>query len=100
MKGREPWTLQGHGKEDWAATKPASGFSPIEYPKPDGKLSFDILTNLARSGTNHEGDQPAHLRIKTGMEKVPAESSYAVYGAPESRFCPAKVYEYPEPGSA
>lgn len=45
-------------------TRPAAEFQPIEYPKPDGVLSFDLLTNLARSGTNHEGDQPAHLRIK------------------------------------
>jgi electron-transferring-flavoprotein dehydrogenase len=97
LNGREPWTLRGHGAEDWAATKPAAGFSPIVYPKPDGVLSFDLLTNLARSGTSHEADQPAHLRVKAGMESTPAETSFKVFAAPESRFCPAGVYEYPEP---
>jgi hypothetical protein len=48
-------------------TRPAAEFQPIEYPKPDGVLSFDLLTNLARSGTNHEGDQPPHLRIKVAF---------------------------------
>jgi hypothetical protein len=62
-KGREPWTLR-HSTPDSGMTKPAVGFSPINYPKPDGVLSFDLLTNLARSGTSHEADQPSHLRIK------------------------------------
>lgn len=97
LKGKEPWTFH-HTGTDAEATKPAKNFTPIDYPKPDGKLSFDILTNLARSNTNHEGDQPSHLRIKKGMENVPSEVSWAEYAAPETRFCPAKVYEYPEPG--
>jgi electron-transferring-flavoprotein dehydrogenase len=97
LQGREPWTLRGHGQEDWQATRPAAEFQPIAYPKPDGVLSFDLLTNLARSGTGHEADQPAHLSIKPGMEAAPATSS-AKFAAPESRFCPAQVYEYPEPG--
>jgi len=93
LGGKEPWTFSNH-KTDSEKTLPASECKPIDYPKPDGKISFDILTNLARSGTNHEGDQPVHLRVKEGMEDVPSEVSYKVYGAPETRFCPAKVYEY------
>lgn len=95
LKGREPWTFH-HTTKDSETTEPAAKHTPIAYPKPDGKLSFDILTNLARSGTNHEGDQPSHLRIKPGMEAVPSDVSYKVYAGPEGRFCPAKVYEYPE----
>jgi len=96
LKGREPWTFR-NDKTDAEKTQPASGFSPIKYPKPDGKLSFDLLTNLARSGTNHEHDQPSHLRIKPGMENVPTDVSFKTFAAPESRFCPARVYEFPEP---
>jgi len=95
LKGREPWTFHNTVK-DCDKTKPAAEFEPIAYPKPDGVLSFDLLSNLSRSGTNHEGDQPPHLRIKPGMESVPTEVSYKVYAGPEGRFCPAKVYEYPE----
>ena len=62
-RGREPWTLR-HAAADSATTQPAAGYAPIAYPKPDGVLSFDLLTNLARSGTSHEADQPSHLRIK------------------------------------
>jgi electron-transferring-flavoprotein dehydrogenase len=106
LKGREPWTLSGkHGSAgagggaaaDAAATEPAWMHERIAYPKPDGVLSFDLLTNLARSGTSHEADQPAHLRVKPGAECAPARSCEK-WGAPESRFCPAGVYEYPEPG--
>ena len=95
LRGKEPWTFH-NDKPDSAKTKKASECTPIEYPKPDGKLSFDLLTNLARSGTNHEGDQPAHLRIKPDKAHVPSSVSFKEYGAPETRFCPARVYEYPE----
>ena len=91
-KGKEPWTLR-NTKRDSEKTKPASEFEPIEYPKPDGKLSFDILTNLARSGTNHE-DQPSHLRIKPEFKDTPHNISFPEYAGPEQRFCPARVYEY------
>lgn len=67
----------------------------IEYPKHDGKLTFDLLTNLTRSGTNHDHDQPSHLVIKDGLENVPSQSINK-FGGPEQRFCPAKVYEYVE----
>jgi len=96
LRGREPWTFR-NSRTDAEATVPAAAAAPIEYPKPDGVLSFDLATSLARSGVAHEADQPPHLRIKPGMEGAPARS-YALWGAPESRFCPAGVYEYPEPG--
>lgn len=96
-KGMEPFTLH-NDKPDAEKTAPAAQAAKIAYPKPDGKLSFDLLTNLARSGTNHEHDQPSHLRIKPGMESVPTDVSFKVYDGPEGRFCPAKVYEYPEDG--
>jgi electron-transferring-flavoprotein dehydrogenase len=70
-----------------------SQHKPIEYPKHDGVLTFDLLTNLQRSGTNHDHDQPAHLKIKSDKTDVP-NLSFQKYGAPEERFCPAKVYEY------
>ena len=95
LRGMEPWTFH-HAHKDSECTKPASNFQPIEYPKPDGELSFDLLTNLARAGTAHEHDQPSHLRIKPDKADVPSSVSFATYGAPESRFCPAGVYEYPE----
>ncbi|EGD80525.1 dehydrogenase [Salpingoeca rosetta] len=91
-RGKEPWTLP-NDKTDAERTRPAAEFKPIEYPKPDGKLTFDLLSNLARSNTYHE-DQPSHLRVKPELSDVPADVSYPVYAAPESRFCPARVYEY------
>lgn len=96
-KGMEPLTLSKHGdKRDSEFTKKASECEPIEYPKPDGVLSFDILTNLQRAGTNHEHDQPAHLRVKAELADVPNTISIKEYAGPEQRFCPAKVYEYNE----
>lgn len=99
LKGRESWTFH-NTVPDHAKTKPAAECAPILYPKPDGVLSFDILTNLTRSGTNHEHDQPAHLKIKEGMEGVAANQSLPVYDGPEQRFCPAAVYSYTEPDEA
>ncbi|KAL7506110.1 hypothetical protein ACHAXN_008457 [Cyclotella atomus] len=99
-KGREPWTLpasvgsEGGLHTDSKSTKPANEFEPIEYPAPDGKLTFDLLTNLQRSGTYHEDDQPSHLKIKPDVASVPESISLQVYAAPETRFCPAGVYEY------
>eukprot|EP00049_Salpingoeca_infusionum_P017811 m.354436 g.354436 ORF g.354436 m.354436 type:complete len:617 (+) comp17022_c0_seq1:285-2135(+) len=92
LRGKEPWTLPSKGK-DSDATEPASKHTPIDYPKPDGKLTFDILTNVARAATAHE-DQPSHLRIKPEVADVPESVSYQVYAGPEQRFCPARVYEY------
>lgn len=92
FRGYEPWTFS-HKTKNCDETKPAKEYQPIDYPKPDNKLTFDLLTNLARSGTNHEEDQPSHLKIKPDKQHVP-QLSFKEYAAPESRFCPAKVYEY------
>jgi len=92
-RGKEPWTFRW-SKKDSEYTVPASECSKIEYPKPDGVVSFDILENLIRSGVNHEHDQPAHLKVKEECSSVPLEVSLPKYDGPEGRFCPAKVYEY------
>mmetsp|Transcript_4507 Transcript_4507/g.6584 ORF Transcript_4507/g.6584 Transcript_4507/m.6584 type:complete len:581 (+) Transcript_4507:348-2090(+) len=94
-KGREPWTLS-HEERDANKTQPADQFKPIQYPTPDGIITFDLLTNLQRSGTYHEDDQPAHLRIKSELSDIPESVSMQIYAAPEQRFCPAGVYEYVE----
>ncbi|XP_061895950.1 electron transfer flavoprotein-ubiquinone oxidoreductase, mitochondrial [Entelurus aequoreus] len=91
LRGKEPWTLK-HCGLDADQLKPAKECTPIEYPKPDGKISFDLLSSVALSGTNHEGDQPAHLTLKD--DNVPVDRNLAIYGGPEQHFCPAGVYEY------
>uniref|UniRef100_A0A8C9XBY8 Electron transfer flavoprotein-ubiquinone oxidoreductase n=1 Tax=Sander lucioperca TaxID=283035 RepID=A0A8C9XBY8_SANLU len=91
FRGKEPWTLK-HAGLDANQLKPAKECTPIEYPKPDGKISFDLLSSVALSGTNHEGDQPPHLTLKN--DSVPVERNLAIYDGPEQRFCPAGVYEY------
>lgn len=91
LKGRSPLTLK-HGKPDHEATNVASLHTPIDYPKHDNLLSFDVPTSLHRSNTNHEHDQPAHLRLRD--PKIPEEVNLKEYAAPESRYCPARVYEY------
>jgi electron-transferring-flavoprotein dehydrogenase len=96
LRGKEPWTLK-HGKPDHAATKTADQCKKIEYPKPDGKISFDILTSVSRSGTNHEEDQPVHLQVKDWDKH--AEMEWPKYKGVENRFCPAGVYEYVEDDS-
>jgi len=93
LKGREPWSFR-NTTPDHAKTKPAAECQEIVYPKPDGVLSFDLLTNLARSGTTHEADQPAHLTIKAGFEGTAAGVGLPVFAGPEQRFCPAGVYGY------
>lgn len=95
-KGAEPWTLSNLAP-DSSRTLPAKSCTPIKYPKPDGKLSFELLTNLQRSGTTHDHDQPAHLRVKPELAHVPSSVSIKTYAGPEQRFCPAQVYEYTEP---
>lgn len=67
--------------------KPAEICTPIEYPKPDGKLSFDLLTSVALTGTNHDHDQPPHLVLLD--DSIPTERNLAVFDGPEARFCPA-----------
>jgi electron-transferring-flavoprotein dehydrogenase len=92
-KGREPWTLK-HTTLDCMTTGEATDYKPISYVPPDNILTFDLLTNLQRSGTYHADDQPSHLRIKPELADTPEEISFLVYDAPETRFCPAGVYEY------
>ena len=95
-KGNEPWTL-GHGNKSCAEyTKPKAECKEIKYDKPDNVLTFDILTNVSRTGTYHDDNEPSHLKIKPGLENVAKHESWEVFGGPESRFCPAKVYEYIE----
>ncbi|CEH12759.1 probable flavoprotein-ubiquinone oxidoreductase [Ceraceosorus bombacis] len=93
LKGRTPWTFH-HAGEDRAQTKPASECKPIEYPRPDGKLSFDILTSVSRTGTNHAEDQPVHLHVKGGDYAGHTERNVGTYDGLLGRACPAAVYEY------
>ena len=86
-----PWTLH-RSKADHLYLKSASQCAPIAYPKPDGVLSFDRLSSVFVSNTNHEEQQPAHLTLKDAS--VPVATNLAVYGGPESRYCPAGVYEF------
>ena len=86
-----PWTIHRH-KPDYAMLKPAAECQPIVYPKPDNKLTFDRLTSVFISNTNHEEHQPAHLTLKDAS--VPVGINLAKFAGPESRYCPAGVYEY------
>ena len=83
-----------HGKTDAQATGKADDFRRIDYPKPDGKLSFDRLTNVSFSNTNHEESQPCHLRLKD--PSVPIAINLPQYDEPAQRYCPAGVYEVVE----
>ena len=86
-----PWTIH-RTQPDYAMLKPAAECQPIVYPKPDNKLTFDRLTSVFISNTNHEEHQPAHLTLKDAG--VPVAINLAKYAGPESRYCPAGVYEY------
>ncbi len=88
--GKLPWTFH-HKHHDHECLKPAAEMPKIDYPKPDGKISFDRLSSVFISGTNHEEDQPCHLTLKDAS--VPINHNLAIYDAPEQRFCPAGVYE-------
>lgn len=94
-RGRSPWTLR-HARPDHAATEPASQHRRIVYPKPDGQVTFDVLTSVALSGTNHGHDERCHLVV--GDAARPSALNHAVYAGPEGRYCPAKVYEYHDDG--
>ena len=91
LRGHIPWTLR-RDKPDYAYLKPAAECKPIVYPKPDGKLTFDRLSSVFISNTNHEEQQPAHLTLKDAS--VPVNINLAKYAGPEARYCPAGVYEY------
>jgi len=89
LRGKSPWTL-GHHK-DHEQTGKMNDYAKIDYPKPDNEVSFDLLSSVFLSGTNHEENQPAHLKLKD--ESIPIELNLAQYDAPEQRYCPAGVYE-------
>ncbi|MBK9238655.1 MAG: electron transfer flavoprotein-ubiquinone oxidoreductase [Rhodoferax sp.] len=91
LRGNIPWTLR-RDKPDHAYLKPAAECQPIVYPKPDGKLTFDRLSSVFISNTNHEEQQPAHLTLKDAS--VPVSINLAKYAGPEARYCPAGVYEF------
>jgi electron-transferring-flavoprotein dehydrogenase len=101
LGGLDMWTntlgfslfgTMSHGKPDSATLKPATECSPIAYPKPDGVLTFDRLSSVFLSNTNHEEDQPVHLKVKDlGLQK---SSEHDVFAGPSSRYCPAGVYEW------
>ena len=86
-----PWTVRG-GKADHLCLLPVADCPPIIYPKPDNVLTFDRLSSVFISNTNHEENQPAHLTLKDAS--VPVAINLAMYGGPESRYCPAGVYEF------
>ena len=88
-----PWTLHGH-TPDHACLKPAAQRPRIDYPSPDGKLTFDRLSSVFLSNTHHEENQPAHLTLRD--TSVPVRINLAQYAGPESRYCPAAVYEFVE----
>ncbi|HEX6733314.1 MAG TPA: electron transfer flavoprotein-ubiquinone oxidoreductase [Azonexus sp.] len=90
FRGKAPWTLHST-VPDHAKLKPAADCPKIDYPKPDGVLTFDRLSSVFLSSTNHEEDQPCHLQLKDAA--VPISVNLAQYDAPEQRFCPAGVYE-------
>ncbi|MBV6633601.1 MAG: electron transfer flavoprotein-ubiquinone oxidoreductase [Alphaproteobacteria bacterium] len=89
FRGKAPWTLKNHA--DHKQLKPAAECEKIEYPKPDGKLTFDKLSSVFISDTNHEENQPAHLKLKD--ESIPIAHNLPLYDEPAQRYCPAGVYE-------
>ncbi len=91
FKGKMPWTI-GHSKPDHACLQPAAECARIDYPKPDGKLTFDRLSSVFISNTNHEENEPIHLTLKD--DTIPVSVNLAKYAGPEARYCPAGVYEF------
>jgi len=90
FRGQAPWTLH-HQRADHLQLKKAADCTPISYPKPDGQITFDRLSSVYLSNTNHEEDQPCHLSLKDAS--VAITTNLALYDAPEQRYCPAGVYE-------
>ena len=93
FRGKAPWTLH-HGHADHATLKPKDRSKPIAYPKPDGVLTFDRLSSVFVSNTNHREDQPVHLTLKDAS--IPVSVNLAEFAGPEQRYCPAQVYEFVE----
>ena len=90
FRGKAPWTIDHHGSDHESLGK-KHDYEEIKYPKPDNVISFDRLTNVSFSGTNHEENQPCHLQLKD--EQVPINTNFELYDNPETRYCPAGVYE-------
>ncbi len=97
FRGKAPWTLH-HLEADHAALRPASECTPIAYPKPDGVITFDRLSSVFLSNTNHEEDQPCHLVLRDPAKAIAV--NYQRYASPETRYCPAGVYEIVEEGGS
>ena len=95
LRGRAPWTLR-YGHTDHGRLRRAANAKAIEYPRPDGELTFDKLSSVFLSGTNHEENQPVHLTLRD--DTTPVAVNLADYAGPEERFCPAGVYEFVEEG--
>ncbi len=91
FRGKAPLTMHAK-KPDHDYLKPAAECLPIDYPKPDGKLTFDLLSSVFISNTNHEENQPVHLRLKD--PSIPVNVNLKIYAGPETRYCPAGVYEF------
>ncbi|MDB5762580.1 MAG: electron transfer flavoprotein-ubiquinone oxidoreductase [Herminiimonas sp.] len=91
FRGKAPWTLH-HAHADHECLKPAAECTPIAYPKPDGKITFDRLSSVFISNTNHAEDQPVHLTLKDPT--IPVRINLDIYAGPEARYCPAGVYEF------
>ena len=89
LRGRAPWTFRH--RPDHESLKPKNSCEPIDYPPPDGEITFDRASSVYLSSTNHEEDQPVHLTLKDAS--VPVDINLALYDAPEQRYCPAGVYE-------
>jgi electron-transferring-flavoprotein dehydrogenase len=89
LRGKAPWTFHNHA--DHFQTREAHSCKKIDYPKPDGVLTFDRLSSVFLSNTNHEEDQPAHLKLRD--PGIAVDINLALYDAPETRYCPAGVYE-------
>jgi electron-transferring-flavoprotein dehydrogenase len=105
LGGLDMWTntlgfslfgTRSHGKPDYAALKPAKECTPIKYPKPDGVVTFDRLSSVFLSNTNHEEDQPVHLKVRDMA--LQQSSEHDVFAGPSTRYCPAGVYEWVEEG--
>jgi electron-transferring-flavoprotein dehydrogenase len=96
LRGKAPWTLPRR-EPDHAALRPAEKMPRIEYPKPDGVLTFDRLSSVFISNTNHEEDQVPHLQLRDPSRWEPV--NWEIYASPESRYCPAGVYEAVETNS-
>jgi electron-transferring-flavoprotein dehydrogenase len=94
FRGWSPFGTLGHGKSDAAALRPAKDYPPIAYPRPDGKVTFDKLSSVYLTNTNHAEDEPVHLQVLDPALQKSSERD--VFGGPSARYCPAGVYEWRE----